>query len=136
MKCSDLHLAIGAEPQATSPELEAHLRECAACARYQSEMIELDRQIQRALKIDLGALKSDALMRPVVRLVANESASVRESSWAARAGRQWALAASVLLAVAVVLILWGVLPSHTLAALMGLMALVLHADRDSHTPEI
>jgi hypothetical protein len=30
--------------------------------------------------------------------------------------RQWALAASVLLAVAVVLVMWGALPSHSLAA--------------------
>ena len=38
MDCNDAHLVIGAEPDATSPVLEEHLRVCAACLGYQREM--------------------------------------------------------------------------------------------------
>jgi hypothetical protein len=95
MNCGDVHLHLGAEPNATSPELESHLRECAECEQYQREMLRLEEKIRRALMIDLPATK------PV-------------STYSR--GRQWALAASVLTAVATVLVLWGALPSHSLAA--------------------
>ena len=42
MNCSDVHLTLGAEPAITSPELEAHVRECGACAQFRSEMQKLD----------------------------------------------------------------------------------------------
>jgi hypothetical protein len=116
MNCSDAHLAIGAEPHSASPELEAHLRECSACMQYRREMLELDERIHRALKIDLAALKSDAPARSAVRLVPSAAAPPVETSWLASLGRQWALAASVLFAVIVALVLWGALPSHSLAA--------------------
>jgi hypothetical protein len=114
MNCSQVHLAIGAEPRGMSPAIEQHLRECAACAVYQREMLELDERIQRALQIDMAALKNDAPTKPAVRLV--PSAPPPQQSWLASAGRQWALAASVLLAVAVVMVLWGALPRHSLAS--------------------
>jgi hypothetical protein len=104
MKCSDLQLSLGAEPGATSPELEAHLRECAACAEYRREMLALDEKIRRALMIDVSGLSDVA---PAVKPLAASTYS---------RGRQWALAASVLLAVGAVLVMWGVLPRHTLAA--------------------
>jgi hypothetical protein len=131
MNCNEVHLRIGAEPQAMTPELDAHLRECAACADYRREMLELDTEILRALKIDLGAPQTelpsgDALRgdvpkneppaRPAVRLVASTPPAPEKSSWAASMARQWALAASVLFAVGVVLVLWGALPRHSLAA--------------------
>lgn len=127
MNCTAVHLAIGAEPQGMTPELEAHLRECASCAEYRREMLELDAQILRAMKIDLAALRSDAPQadaaqdlpaRPPVRLVSSAPPSPppEKSSWGAVLKRQWALAASVLFAVGVVLVLWGALPRHTLAA--------------------
>jgi hypothetical protein len=128
MNCTEVHLAIGAEPAGTTPELEAHLRECASCAEYRREMLELDAQIHRALKIDLAALRDDAPRidasrseppaRPGVRLVPSTlpPTAPEKSSWAASLKQQWALAASVLFAVAVALVLWGALPRHTLAA--------------------
>ena len=100
MKCGDVHLHLGAEPNATSPELEAHLRECPECVQYQREMLKLEEKIRRAMMIDLPVTKPAPM--PVV------SAYSR--------GRQWAMAASVLVAVAAVLVLWGALPSHSLAA--------------------
>jgi hypothetical protein len=100
MNCSDCQLSLGAEPSATSPELEAHLRECAACAEYRREMLKLDADIRRALTIDVDALGApQRAARPVYSRV-----------------RQWALAASVLLTVAAILLMWGALPRHSLAA--------------------
>lgn len=117
MKCSDAHLAIGAEPQATSPELEQHLRDCASCTQFRREMRDLDAQIHRAMKIDMAALKADAPARPSVRLVSNAPpAAQTRRSWLSNVTRQWAMAASVLVALGVVFVLWGALPRHSLAA--------------------
>jgi hypothetical protein len=115
MNCTDAHLASGAEPHAASPDLEQHLRECASCADYRREMLELDENIRRALKLDLAALKSDASARPQVRLVQDAPLLAANSSLQT-VGRHWALAASMLFAVAVVFVLWGALPRHSLAA--------------------
>jgi hypothetical protein len=121
MKCSDVHLAIGAEPHGTSPELEYHLRDCAACGEYRREMRALDEQIRRALSIDVAALKTETPARSRVRLVSSAPAphsevTPVEPSWVSAMGRQWALAASALFAVAVGFVLWGALPRHSLAA--------------------
>ena len=117
MNCNDAHLAIGAEPEATSPALEGHLRVCASCASYRREMRELEPNIHRALQLDVAALKSDAPARPQVRLVTEAPRAPQIVQPAARASRgNWALAASVLIAVAAVLFLWGALPAHSLAS--------------------
>jgi hypothetical protein len=107
VNCSDVHLTLGAEPSATSPEIEAHVRECAACAQFRAEMLRLDEKIRRALTVDIPPLEqgAEAASPPIVQMPAPHARS-----------RQWALAASVLLAVAVVLVMWGALPSHSLAA--------------------
>ena len=107
MNCSDVHLTLGAEPSATSAEIEAHLRECAACAQFRAEMLRLDEKIRRALTVDVPALERGP--SPASHTVARKPAPYPRS-------RQWALAASVLLALAVVLVMWGALPSHSLAA--------------------
>ena len=116
MKCSEVHLAIGAEPQCLGPELEQHLRQCAACADYRREMLLLDDEIRRALDVNVDALKSEAPARPAVRLVSSTPPAPVRASWASTMGRQWALAASVMFAVAVVVVLWGALPRSSLAA--------------------
>jgi len=107
VNCSDVHLTVGAEPSATGPELEAHLRECAACAQFRAEMQRLDEKIRRALTIDIPAHEFRAAPPPATYTLTKPTAS---------RARSWALAASVLLAVAVVLVMWGALPSHSLAA--------------------
>ncbi len=116
MNCSEVHLAIGAEPQNLSAELEQHLRACEPCARYRREMLELDQQIHRALSIDPAALKADTPARPNVRLVASPPVSPSRRPWIAAMSRQGALAASILVAVGVIFVLWGALPRHSLAA--------------------
>lgn len=123
MKCSEAHVRIGAEPGGTSPDLEQHLQDCAACREYRQEMRQLDEHIQRALQIDVAALRSGSVTRPNMRLVSSaaepgtDSSPVPErTSWIRSMARQWALAASVLFAVAVGFVLWGALPRHSLAA--------------------
>ena len=132
MNCADVHLALGAEPGLTSPQLEVHLRECAPCAQFRREMLRLDDSIRRALMIDMEALGRDTAVGVAASTAAGPraGASPRLAGSDARAQgsrigamtpaysgvRQWALAASVLLAVAVTLAMWGVLPRHSLAA--------------------
>lgn len=96
MTCNEARLLIGADPGATTPALEEHLATCAACARFREEMRALDAEIRRALE------------RPpdIVRL---------RSGGPSRGWRQWALAASVVLASFLVLAVWLLRPSDTLA---------------------
>ena len=116
MKCSDVHLSLGAEPSATSPELEAHVRECAACGQFRSEMLRLDDNIRRALAIDVSALANPQTARPNVHAGPWATSTGATESRPYSRGRHWALAASVLVAVAAVLVMWGALPRHSLAA--------------------
>jgi hypothetical protein len=122
VKCEDVQLHLGGEPGVTTPELEAHLRECPECVQYQREMQELDGQIRRAMMIDLAALKPDAdvsmpaaaVLTPTFTSRAPPGSPPVRSSFSR--SRHWALAASVLLGVALVLVMWGALPRHSLAA--------------------
>jgi hypothetical protein len=94
--CEDARLLIGADPGATTPALEEHLATCAACARFREEMRALDAEIRRALE------RPPDIVRP-------------RSSGPSRTWRQWALAASVVLASFAVLAVWLLRPSDTLA---------------------
>ena len=96
MSCDEARLLIGADPGATTPALEEHLATCAACARFRDEMRSLDADIRRALE------------RPpdIARL---------RSAGPPPAWRQWALAASVVLASFAVFAVWLLRPSDTLA---------------------
>jgi len=94
--CDEARLLIGADPGATTPELEEHLATCAACARFREEMRALDAEIRRALE------RPPDTVRP-------------RSGRPSRTWRQWALAASVVLASFAVLAVWLLRPSDTLA---------------------
>ena len=96
MTCDEARLLIGADPGAATTLLEEHLATCAACARFRDEMRSLDADIRRALERppDIARPRSD---RQPLR-------------W-----RQWALAASVVLATLAVLGVWLLRPSDTLA---------------------
>jgi hypothetical protein len=93
--CDEARLQIGAEPAASDAALEEHLRGCPACRQVREEMRTLDGNIRRALE------EPPALARSRVRPA---------PPW-----RQWAMAASVLLAVGAVLGVWLLRPSETLA---------------------
>ncbi|HYM29481.1 MAG TPA: DUF3379 family protein [Steroidobacteraceae bacterium] len=94
MNCEAARLLIGADPHAASPELEAHLQGCTACARFRAEMRALDAHIHRAMQ--------DPPQRGRARRAAPQ--------W-----RQWALAASVVLATLAVVGVWLVRPTDSLA---------------------
>jgi hypothetical protein len=98
VNCEHARLLIGAEPRSSAPELAPHLHSCAACAQFREEMLGLETDIQRALQ------------RPpdVVAKRARRGAPLQQ--W-----RQWALAASVLLASVAVLGVWLLRPTDTLA---------------------
>jgi len=51
--CLEFRRRTGAEPAASDAGLEAHRRECPACARYQDELRAMDATIERALRIEL-----------------------------------------------------------------------------------
>src|SRR5262245_45341367 len=69
-------------------------------------MRQLDEKIRRALTVDIPPLERHE----------PKSYSVAKMPVPYSRSRQWALAASVMLAVAVILVMWGALPSHSLAA--------------------
>ena len=96
MTCDEARLLIGADPGAATTALEEHLATCAACARFRDEMRSLDANIRRALE------RPPDIVRP-------------RSGGPSRTWRQWALAASVVLASFAVLAVWLLRPSDTLA---------------------
>lgn len=100
MNCEHARLLIGADPNAMPADLQNHLRSCHACDAFRAETLSLDANIHRAMReAPLGA---------------SSGATVRRIR-PAPAWRQWALAASILLATAVVLGTWVLRPSDTLA---------------------
>ena len=94
MNCEQARLQIGADPTASTADLEEHLHECAQCRQFRAEMQALDTNIRRALERPPGSVSSPRLT----------------ATW-----RPWALAASVLLAMLAVLSVWLLRPSDTLA---------------------
>jgi hypothetical protein len=103
MNCTHARLLLGAEPHSADPELAAHLASCSACAAFRDEMRALDGRIARALERPPQLAPA---RRPVV--------------W-----RQWAMAASVLLASVLVLGVWLLRPTDTLAR-----DLVVHVQKE------
>ena len=52
MTCLEFRRRVGAEPFASDPDIEAHRRECAACARHQDDLRAMDGVIRRALAVN------------------------------------------------------------------------------------
>jgi Protein of unknown function (DUF3379) len=100
VNCEHARLLIGADPASVPAALQEHLRECHACGAFRTEMLSLEGKIQ-------GAMQEPPVRAPVVPL----GRRLRP----APAWRQWALAASILLATALVLGTWVLRPSDTLA---------------------
>ena len=96
MNCEAARLLIGADPGGAPPGLEEHLRGCPACSRFREEMRTLDANIRRALEQPPEIARARARVAP-------------------RVWRQWALAASVVLATLAVLAVWLLRPSDSLA---------------------
>lgn len=96
MICEDARLLIGADPDASGPELEAHVLGCDGCRAFRAEMQRHNSDIRRALEEP-----------PEIR--------VRAARRGASAWREYALAAGVVLAMAAGLAVWLLRPSDTLA---------------------
>jgi Protein of unknown function (DUF3379) len=96
MICEDVRLLVGADPDSAGRDLEEHLRGCPGCRDFHQEMRRLDADIRRALAEP-----------PQIR-----AARSRRST---PAWREYALAASLLLATAVALGVWLLRPTDALA---------------------
>ncbi|HKE94416.1 MAG TPA: DUF3379 family protein [Povalibacter sp.] len=110
MNCLEFRRIVGAEPRSTAPEVVAHATQCEACARYQQQMQQMDQLIHRALLIDVTVPANTSAATP-----ANEQPREIPQIRPRRHAVQWSLAASVLLAVALV-VFWAGYPRDTLAA--------------------
>jgi hypothetical protein len=99
MTCEEARLLIGADPETLTPTLEEHLRSCAACRALRADMLRLNAALRRALA------------EPPSLRAARTSRSAAPPPW-----RQWALAASVVLAIVAALGVWVLRPSDTLAS--------------------
>jgi hypothetical protein len=99
MNCLEFRRQVGAEPSLGTAEIEAHRRDCAACARYQEELRSMDALIAKALAVDTARL------------------ALRKQKAAERRGRQryYAIAASIVIGLAVGLTLLLSAPRVSLA---------------------
>lgn len=118
MKCAAVRRALGAEPGITSAEIDAHVADCADCAAFRREMLDLDDRIAQALALPI-AMRAGASGGAGTRREAAGLTSRRDVAVASRrpsSGRAWALAASMLLAVAIGLFVVGDRQGEALAA--------------------
>jgi hypothetical protein len=105
--CLEFRRRVGAEPFASDAEIEAHRRECAACARHQDELRSMDGLIRRALVVEL----------PVTTMSAKALTAAAAVSAAPLASRRrlFAIAASLVAGVAVGLVLLVSAPRASIA---------------------
>lgn len=61
MNCLEFRRRVGAEPSAAGEDIEAHRRDCPACARYQDELHAMDGLIARALAVEPARITKAAL---------------------------------------------------------------------------
>jgi hypothetical protein len=100
VNCEHARLLIGADPGSLPPPLQEHLQACQGCNAFREQMLSLDGVIHKAMQeppVSVPVHAAGRRARP------------------APAWRQWALAASVLLATALVLGTWLLRPTDTLA---------------------
>jgi hypothetical protein len=110
MNCLDARRALGTAPGQRTPELEAHLSACTACAKYAADMARLEATIRRALEVPVPGPRPASGARPAARGLR------RPTRW-------YALAASLVGVAVLSAALWTLYPREALAtALVGHMA--------------
>lgn len=57
MRCNHCRKAVAADPGRPGEDVESHARECAACGAFLSELRSLDRDVARALAIEVPELR-------------------------------------------------------------------------------
>ena len=102
MICEHARLAIGAAPEESTPDLEAHLATCGDCRAYRVESRALNERIRRAMQLPppgttLAATPQVGIGAPA----AAQPPRTEAPAWR----RGWALAAGVLLAAVAVMLL-------------------------------
>jgi len=102
MNCLDFRRRVGAEPAAADAGLEAHRRECPACARFQDELRAMDALIARALAVDAARIRKSEPATPPAKP-------------ALQRPRRLALAASIVIGLSVGVALWISSPRPSLA---------------------
>lgn len=98
MICEQARLEIGAAPDVSSPELDAHVAGCPTCRQFLAETGVLNDQIRRALQLSPPGLQAKSDWPGTISLPAPSTAGARRVArpmW--RQG--WAVAAAVLLSV-------------------------------------
>jgi uncharacterized protein DUF3379 len=101
MDCLEFRRRVGAEPSVSGEEIEAHRRECPACARHQDELRAMDSVIARALAVDAARIQRNA--------------QYRRAADTSRRPRWLAIAASIVIGLSVGLALWISSPRISLA---------------------
>lgn len=102
MNCLEFRRRVGGKPSVSGAEIEAHRRECPACARYQDELRAMDSLIGRALAVDAARIRKSG-------------AAITPASIVPRRPRWLALAASIVIGLSVGLALWISSPRPSLA---------------------
>jgi hypothetical protein len=109
MKCEQARLMIGADPDGSAPELEAHVAGCADCGGYRREMQRLEGDLRRAMAWPAAAAATPGAnnvvpLHPAPRARDTGAGEAGDSGGRADAhsaplptARRWAVAASVLL---------------------------------------
>jgi hypothetical protein len=113
MKCHEFQSAIGADPNATNPDLREHLDTCTACAAYLKQMQDMDRLIYRALAIPVDVSAGST---------ARSSAAASKRRTVAR----WQIAASLVASIMIAASIWVASTHESLAE-----QIVTHADDES-----
>ena len=98
MNCEQYQEAIGADPQAMTEDVAAHVSACDACSAFHADMVALDARIKGALEIDTPALSVPDLPPVeddnVVSLPVRGRGGLRAPAWLAIAA-SFALAAVI-----------------------------------------
>jgi Protein of unknown function (DUF3379) len=97
--CLEFRRRVGAEPAAPDADIEAHRRDCVACARYQDELRAMDGVILRAMRVEPPP--REAAATPV------DAAAPRR--------RLYAIAASLVAGVAIGIVLLVSAPRESVA---------------------
>jgi len=110
MSCEGIRELIGADPDAVSPQVQAHLDDCAACRTWQAEQQTLNVRIRRALQID--PQKLPAARQPRVISLVDRLHGRRRRAWT----RGLPIAGSIAAGLLVAFTLWITRPGTSLAS--------------------
>jgi hypothetical protein len=125
MTCDEARELIGADPEATSPELLSHLAKCPECQAYRDQLIALNAKIRQALKLDWDKVQPTATqaagrpaaLPPAVRSNVTPFRRSRRPAVAKHLRpRLFAFGVSVAAALVVAFTLWLSRPPESLAA--------------------